>query len=153
MNDYLMGMISLESFIKTRTLGIEYGVEPKTTNNWEKFKVQTKTNGYITVSGYGCDRTIYSTREINILARLWHDTLHLELDVGFDLESEKIVAEKQCQEVYDWLIENDFPDNIAQSAYSIIYHDIVSQAEYYERYARFVPYQKEFVISKFLNEY
>jgi hypothetical protein len=48
--------------------------------------------GLLPVLGTHCECVIYDTPHINMLYRGWHDLTHIEMDRGFDFESEIAVA-------------------------------------------------------------
>ncbi len=151
--DYKMGIMMIINFLEFRTKGVYFETAEKTTNNFEKFKAETKANGYITVSRDGCDHSIYRDARLNIVARLWHDMWHLELDAPFDAAGEELVAEAQCKEMTDWLRAENVTEQSIEAARNILYRDIMAQVEYYEKYNRFVPYQELFIMNDYLNNY
>jgi hypothetical protein len=64
--DLTLGIIEL-------TRDIKFKISDKTTNNYNTFLAEPS----LTISREGCYKTIYGNPYVNILARAWHDTLHL----------------------------------------------------------------------------
>ena len=151
--DYKMGVMMIINFLEFRTKDLYYATAETTTNNFEAFKKETKDDGYITVSRDGCENSIYGEARLNILARLWHDIWHLELNAPFDADGEELVAEAQCQEMTDWLRSENVTERSIEAARNILYRDIMAQVEYYAKYNRFVPHQELFIKNDYLNNY
>lgn len=123
----------------------------KTTNNFEIFKKEFEQNGYMTVYGGACEKSIYESEVTNIFGRVWHDEIHLKHDLDFSLESEKTVAQYQITELELFLANECYSLETILDAKEVLYRDIVGQVEYYYEKGDFVENQKEFVYSRFLS--
>lgn len=150
-NSYKQAIIDLTEFIVTN-YGVEkFKVAETTTNNFLEFKAETEENGgIITVSKEGCETSIYGNVYINLLARLWHDKLHLKHNKDFSVSDEIFVADAQRDEVYRF-VEGLHGKDRAINASVLIWIDIYEQIVYYEKYKKFVDNQEEFVYGKFLE--
>ena len=151
--DFNKGIELIKEFLDDTYRNKNYSIASKTTDNFDKFVAETKANGYITISLEGCENTIYKTEKdsgvvYNILARLWHDTHHLNSHLGFSANDEVEVCNLQIGEFLDWHISKGYGDmygtNI-DNAIKIIKADIVGQLEYYTKFKQFVPNQIKFI--------
>lgn len=148
--EFNKGVELIKEFLDSEYRNQNYSIAPTTTDNFDKFVAETEANGYITISLEGCENTIYKTEQnsgvvYNILARLWHDTHHLNSHLGFGANDEKIVCDLQIQEFLDWCsIDNN--QNDVSNAIKIIKADIVGQLEYYDKFKQFVPNQINFIL-------
>ena len=152
MDDRLENAITLlTEFIVHRTKNIEFKVVETTTNNYEEFKEQSK-NG-LEISSEGCKNSIYGNAYINILARVWHDDVHLLIEKDFSLEDEIEVCEMQIDELLRWYINTGRSDSqLLLDTVLLIEIDIKRQREYYEKHKEFVENQMKFVKHLFKKE-
>ena len=127
-------------------------VDRETTNDFKKFKDEVTKNGFMRITSLGCDNTIYSKGYYNIIARVWHDDLHLKNDLDFSLEDEKKVCYLQIEEISKYLLKEGFNQCTVEDVKEVLYFDIIGQAKEYEKIQKFVENQKEFVFNRFLNE-
>lgn len=142
----------IESFLTDYNSPYKFKLVDQTTNNFETFKNEVKINGYMLVSNEGNEKTIYTKPYYNTIARVWHDTVHLNTDLNFSLEDETIVAYFQIAELEEYGDNNGYNRTTVEDAKELIYHDIIGQANYYKKTNSFVDDQKKFVYSKFLNK-
>lgn len=138
----------LTEFIVHRTQGINFVVANKTTDSFKKFKEESTRDGFITVSLEGCDNSIYGNVYINVLARVWHDEIHLKHNLNFMEFDETIVAKVQQEEVFQF-IKAKYGCTRAYYASKLIWIDIYEQVVYYRNTKEFVENQYEFVFNKF----
>lgn len=150
-DSYKLAIRDLTEFI-TKHYGSEcFKVADITTNNFSEFKAETKENDdIITVSLEGCETSIYGNIYINLLARLWHDKLHLKHNKDFSLYDEIYIADMQRDEVYNY-IKIKYNEDRALNASVLIWVDIYEQIVYYETNKKFVDNQEQFVYDKFLE--
>lgn len=140
----------IEDFLINYRSNYNFILEDHTTNNFNTLKEEVKRDKFIRISEEGNNKSIYNRSYFNTIARLWHDTIHLNNDLDFSLEDEKIVGYIQIMDI------NDHGDKIGsctqtiEDAKEIIYHDIINQVKYYYKNKKFVDNQKKFVYSKFL---
>jgi len=151
LKQYSEGIQALERVILYVTQNVMYGTAEKTTNNFEEFKEETEKNGFITVSKESCKNTIYSSAQMNVLARLFHDKIHLAFDLDFSPRNEEIVAGIQAGIIYTNALQLGYSEEVSTIASRIIYADIVAQAEYYQETGEFVAHQKSFIMNELLN--
>jgi len=151
--DFFRAVNALESFIKHTTEGVAFATAKTTTNNWEKFKAEVERDGFITISTEGCENTIYSSPGMNVYARLWHDITHLRLQADFTVAGEDMVTDAQEHSLKLWMVQQGYDPRVIEHAGNVLHADIMGQADYYQKYNRFVPYQRVFVMNRFLNEY
>lgn len=140
----------LTEYVICVTKDDKFVVADKTTNNYEVFKAETKQNGYITVSSEGCETSIYGNSYINILARVWHDKIHLEFDLDFSEHGETIVANIQQLEVRQF-IGAKYNEDRGYYAGLLIWLDIYEQVIYYKETGKFVENQLEFIKNRFME--
>lgn len=143
------GIKVIKAFLDDVYRNKNFSIAPTTTDNFDKFVAETEANGYITVTLEGCENTIYKTDDCsgvfyNILARVWHDTWHLNSHLNFSASDEKIVCELQIQEFKEWFNKND--NKLLEDCIKIIKADIVGQLEYYDKFKQFVPHQISFIM-------
>lgn len=112
----------LNDFIIERTKGINYVTFIDLEEvDFNTFKEQTKSLGYMLISENFCENTIFGDKYINIAFRVWHDSIHLELNEDFSPMSECRVAFKQAAELpEDWYFERNLilTEVMAQVAYN-----------------------------------
>ena len=141
---------SIENFLTDYRGDYKFKLADKTTDNFLSFKNETLKNGYITISKQGNDKTIYTKSTYNIIARLWHDNLHLQHNLDFSIDDEKIVCYLQIAELETYLVKRGVSPCTIQDATEIIYHDIIGQVDFYANNKKFVDNQMKFVYSRFL---
>lgn len=150
-NSYKLAIRDLTEFIVAHYGSECFKVADTTTNSFSEFKAETKANeGIITVSLEGCETSIYGNIYINLLARLWHDRLHLKHNKDFSLYDEIYIADIQRDEVYNY-IKLRYNEDRALNASVLIWVDIYEQIVYYETNKKFVVNQEQFVYGKFLE--
>lgn len=88
----------------------------------------------IYVSGEHCDRTIWPSREANMLLRAWHDSHHILLGAEFDLTGELRCARYACTQV-----EGSWERRV-------LWADLAGQSLYYDRHGSFPENQADFVV-------
>lgn len=117
-----------------------YCVSESAPNTFEELKEQCTTETISVYSG-GCSKTIYSTPEVNLAFRAWHDYVHLNSNLNFSKESEIEVAKIQCAQCTN---EEDK---------RLLWADIAGQVWYYYKFSTFVFDQKAFVLNfiKYFN--
>lgn len=91
------------------------------------------------VYGGECHNTIWSSPEVNLAFRAWHDEIHVLLDYDFSMRDEMLVARQHIIEVGRWS-RNDRFDNV-------LWCEIAGQRLFYEMYRQYVPNQNAFVCS------
>lgn len=150
-DSYKLAIRDLTEFIVTHYGSECFKVADITTNSFLEFKAETKANnGIITVSLEGCETSIYGNVYINLLARLWHDKLHLKHNKDFSLYDEIYMADIQRDEVYNY-IKLRYNEDRAVNASVLIWVDIYEQIVYYELNKKFVDNQEQFVYDRFLE--
>lgn len=107
-------------------------------NSYEALKKDYAIKGIITVYDGGCDKTIYSTPELNHAFRAWHDYTHLKHDLDFSRRGEFSVCDIQL----DLLRVYNVPDYYL----NIFEADIKGQILYYNKHKKFVDNQIKFVL-------
>ncbi len=80
------------------------------------------------------ERTIWSSPSVNHVFRALHDSHHLELGLGFDLESERVLADH-----FVGLVSDSMDRAIVRS-------EVWGQVEYFDRWGRFPDNQRAFVV-------
>ena len=140
----------IEHTIERKIHGVKYEIKETTTNSWEAFKKEI-SQGNFYVSAENCENTIYSKPEMNIKARVWHDLIHLSEDLSFSLFDEILVCNFQMDDVEEVGKQFNYPEETIVLARSIIYTDIVKQAEYYSSKGKFIAHQKSFVQNHIFN--
>lgn len=145
---YKVAVRDLTEFIVQRTKDSKFVMNETTTNNFLKFKEDSNDNKFITVSLEGCTNTIYGNEYVNVLARVWHDEIHLKYNLDFTEFDEKVVAKVQQEEVFQF-IKNKYSDIRAYYASKLIWLDIYEQVVYYKETGQFVEHQEAFIFNKF----
>lgn len=85
----------------------------------------------------GCDQTIYPRPQDNYLARAWHDSVHIQNNLGFSKADEIKAARIQVEQ-----LRTIKAPTIVINA---IWFDIVGQIEYYYSKKKYVKNQRQFV--------
>jgi len=104
----------------------------------EKFRPELKLAKRIPITPDGNEHTIYSPT-VNLLGRFWHDSVHLQLGLGYSLEDELIVIQAQVRSLNE--------AGLSMLAQEVFYADMYGQACYYNRHHKFVVHQDAFVDS------
>ena len=150
MNDFKQAIADLTVAVKVFTRTERFKVAETTTNSFKEFKKEVARDGCITVSLEGNEGTIYGDSLINVLARVWHDKVHLENNLDFSLDSEIKVAKIQASNVLNYL--TPICGTIrAMNASRLIMLDIVAQGEYYQNTGCFLLNQKAYIKHKWYN--
>lgn len=142
----------LTEFVIHRTSGIAFTMSETTTNSFKEFKDETiRNNNVMNISLEGCTNTIYGNEYINVLARVWHDDIHLKHNLNF-MEHESIVAKVQREEVFQF-IRAKYDHIRAYYVGVLIWLDIQEQVRYYKEKGEFVDNQYEFILTKFKEHF
>lgn len=136
----------------TKHIPITFKIEDTTTNSHTEMVEDYNKTKVLTVSRDGCDTSIYGNAYINILARVWHDHIHLTRHKSFNTEDELFVAKLQRGKVYNTLAQAGISADRCEAAARLIFIDIYDQVKYYEEHKQFVPDQKKFVSDIFLKQ-
>jgi len=102
----------------------------------ERFRPELALARRIPITPDGNEHTIYSPT-VNMLGRFWHDSVHLQLGLGYNLEDELIVIQAQVRSLNE--------AGLSLLAQEIFYADMYGQACYYDRHHNFVVNQDAFV--------
>lgn len=145
---YEVAVRDLTEFIVAKTKDSKFIMNETTTNNFDKFKEEYNEDGFITVSLEGCNNTIYGNAYVNVLARVWHDEIHLRHNLDFTGQDEIVVAKVQQDEVFQF-IKKKYSNTRAYYASKLIWIDIYEQVIYYKETKQFVEHQETFVLNKF----
>lgn len=140
----------IELFLMGYKSKYTYEVVESTTNSFKAFKEEIANEGIMYVSNEGCENTIYSSPAYNILARVWHDNVHLKHDYDFGEVGEVKTCQVQLAELRIALDKLGVSPVIVEDALEVIYHDIIGQVEYYATNKSFVANQRDFVFERFL---
>ena len=150
--DYNNAIMYLESFILQRVVNLNYKViKGKKFDKFTLFKQTYEEKGYFEIPMEGNDFTIFTSPEMNVKSRVWHDDVHIKLNKGFTLENETNVAEEQCREVKEYF-KDKLDYHILSAMQRIIMAEVVSQLNYYERFGRYIPHQRSFVQNELFNK-
>ena len=142
-----LAVSGITKFLAGRRNTRPFEIKESTTNSFKAFKLEVEANkGKMFVSSEGCENTIYGNSYLNILARAWHDEVHLALNLGFSLEEEFVVADRQAREVFS----STEDEQLAEDMSKLIELDIKAQGVYYDKYKEFVPHQYNFVKRLFI---
>lgn len=141
----------IELFLEGYKSAYKYELAYRTTNNFDTFKKEIAETGVMLVSNEGNSNTIYTHPTYNILARVWHDNVHLKHDLDFSLESEVRTCQHQLEELRIALNNMGVSPIIINDAMELIYHDIIGQATHYADTREFVIEQKLFVFNRFIG--
>jgi hypothetical protein len=113
-----------------------YGT-PDAPNTWEALQKYRDVFPLPVYDG-GSETSIFSSKEVNIAARAWHDQTHLVYNLSFSVEDEIQVARIQCNN----LMTAGFKRYI-----NLIWCDVVGQVLFYDKYKMYVRDQNAFVCS------
>ena len=141
----------IQAFLNQYEGNYKFKLVDKTTNNFNTFKNETLKNGYMLVSNQGNDKTIYDHAKYNVIARVWHDNIHLKHNLDFSVHDEKIVGFLQMEEIETFLDKRGVCTCDILDVKEILYHDVIGQVSYYETKKQFVNNQRKFVFARFLN--
>jgi len=142
----------IQDFLTQYKLTYKFIVKDQTTNNYKKFKKETLETGIMLVSSEGCENTIYTDKKFNIIARVWHDHVHLKHDLDFSYKCEITTAQHQIDEIVRYMDARGTDCVMQNDVKELIYHDIITQAKYYKNTGEFVNNQYKFVYSHFLGK-
>lgn len=98
----------------------------------DTFETLNRNVGKLVVWCGGSDNTIYGDARVNWAFRAWHDSLHLKMQAGFDLEGETRVAYEQAR-----IIGGKYAE--------ILLAEIIGQAEYFKKFGQFPENQVQFI--------
>lgn len=126
----------LNEWIVNRTKDIKFVAGNFEEVDFETFKNESIANGFMKISNTNCEGTIFGDANINVLFRVWHDAIHIELNEDFDYMSEARVCFKQIAELpEDWHFEKQ-----------LLQIEIIGQASYHAKTGNFVDDQRAFTI-------
>lgn len=126
----------LNAWISQRVVGIKFEVDDFPEMTFEEFKADFEKTGVMKISSENCEGTIFGDAYTNILFRVWHDSLHLQLNEDFSYMAEARVAFAQAAELpADWWEERH-----------LIMIEVIAQAAYHEKTNNFVTDQRDFII-------
>ena len=126
--------IALAKLVSHGYYGIDCSIDAP--NTFDALCVAYANKGKLfPVYSEGNDQTIYSTPVVNMLARAWHDLIHIELNAEFTLAGESLVADQQSN--------NDIFTTLEKE---ILLHEVVSQVKYNIKNGFFPVNQKQFVL-------
>lgn len=145
------GIQAIEYFLKNYKSAYNYQIKDKTTNNFKKMQQEVEENNILFVSSEGCENSIYSDKEFNILFRVWHDNIHLQYNLDFSRDQELKVCYLQIEEIDKFLTSEAYSPLLIEDVKEILYHDIAGQVEYYYTNNSFVDDQKLFTYDRFLK--
>lgn len=127
---------------------VKFKIHKETTNSFEVMKNDYEKTKILKVSSSGSENSIYKNKYINILARVFHDKIHLEHNLNFSKEDEISVARIQFSIVKNFLLKYTTYEN-ATNAAMLLFIDIKDQVDYYYKYNKFVKNQYKFVKKRF----
>lgn len=133
----------------TQRDNIKYTLKPNTTNNYDFMVANYHKSGILEVSIEGCDTSIYRSPAVNLLARVFHDRVHIQKSLDFSEEHELTIARIQRGEIFNQCKLAGLSNLRASRAAILLYLDIAEQVKYYYKYNRFVENQYEFVMERF----
>lgn len=133
----------------TQRDSIEYTIKPSTTNNYDLMVENYNKSKVLEVSIEGCDTSIYRSPAVNILARVFHDRIHIQKSLDFSEEHELTIAKIQRGEIFNQCKLMGLSNLRASRAAILLYLDIAEQVKYYYRHNKFVGNQYEFVMERF----
>lgn len=141
--EYKAAVREVEFLVKMQARTMQgFGWSYYTTDNapetFKELKDQAK-NMVIPIADYGSNTSIYGSTATNTLFRFWHDVLHLENNLGFNLKDETTVA--------DLHLEAGKAFNLSPLALLILEADTKGQVQYYFKHKEFVSNQEAFVQS------
>lgn len=102
-------------------------------NAWKDLQ-KFKNAAILPVYAGSCDNTIYGDAAINVAFRAWHDWIHLQYGLSFTPDNEQQVAAIHALHCDN---ENDA---------IVIYADVMSQVEHYQRTGEYSDHQIHTVI-------
>lgn len=133
----------------TQRDNIEYTLKPHTTNNYSLMVANYHNTGILEVSIEGCDTSIYRSPAVNLLARVFHDRVHIQKSLDFSEEHELRIAKFQRGEIFNQCKLMGLSNIRASRAAILLYLDIADQVSYFYKYNKFVEDQYTFVIERF----
>lgn len=133
----------------TQRDNIEYTLKPHTTNNYSLMVANYHNTGILEVSIEGCDTSIYRSPAVNLLARVFHDRVHIQKSLDFSEEHELRIAKVQRGEIFNQCKLMGLSNIRASRAAILLYLDIADQVSYFYKYNKFVEDQYTFVMERF----
>lgn len=133
----------------TQRDNIEYTLKPHTTNNYALMVANYHNTGILEVSIEGCDTSIYRSPAVNLLARVFHDRVHIQKSLDFSEEHELRIAKIQRGEIFNQCKLMGLSNIRASRAAILLYLDIADQVSYFYKYNKFVEDQYTFVMERF----
>lgn len=133
----------------TQRDNIKYTLKPHTTNNFDLMIANYNKSGILEVSIEGCDTSIYKSPAVNLLARVFHDRVHIQKSLDFSEEHELKIAKIQRGEIFNQCKLSGLSNLRASRAAILLYIDIADQVKYFYKYNKFVEDQYTFVIERF----
>ncbi|NOQ31145.1 MAG: hypothetical protein GQ570_08495 [Helicobacteraceae bacterium] len=135
---------NLTKVVRIMAKDIKYSTSEKTTDN---FKLFMETGYPFVVSEEGCNRTIFRNKEINIMARAWHDSYHYNCKLDFSKESEIKVCNYQIEDIKKVMTKHT--DKEIEDVIKLIKIEVIGQYEYYEEFNSYLNNQMEFTRKEF----
>ena len=135
-------MKALDEAFERATLEIAHSLWPKGWRVWPaEFKsvgeltAYYNANGRIAVSSLHCDKTVFSTPEVNHAFRAWHDWHHIRLNAGFDRDGEMAVHAAMRFDLTKWALKGGaFSVWEMPVPYALLQCENIGQLDYWERF-------------------
>lgn len=106
-----------------------------------------RANGYFLIYSGSSDKTIFSSDEMNIKFRAYHDAGHYYHNLSFKFENEKKLGVIQANELRWYALTMGYDLSIVNRIREIVLAEINGQIEYYEQNGKYLEDQKSYIIN------
>lgn len=110
---------------------------------WDNCK---RIGGPVIVSDLHCDRTVFSSPDVNMAFRAWHDYRHITEGAEFDDAGEYAVHNAMCRDSALWRVERGIDLMGMRRAYALLEAENLGQLAYWRAYGAPPAGQRTFAL-------
>jgi hypothetical protein len=110
---------------------------------WDNCK---RIGGPVIVSDLHCERTVFSSPDVNMAFRAWHDYRHITTSAEFDHEGEYLVHEAMMLDLYHWFGGKPAPVGAYSRTMALLDCENIGQLEYWKVYGSPPDDQRTFAL-------
>ena len=146
LNQYNEALKALEHVITVQAKKVPYKTSLDAPSTYKAMKEFYLANGYFLIYSGASESTIFSSPEVNVMFRAWHDAGHFLHGLSFKFDDEKRLGVIQAREAYWTALTLGYDLSIARRVKSIVRAEIVGQIEYFEHHKDYVKDQKAYTL-------
>lgn len=143
---------ALERVLRRATYGWQIKAVDNAPDTYKDLlETYTESGGVLLISARDHENVIWSSEEMNILFRAYHDMGHIKHELDFSFDNERIIGRIQAVELMRLALDYGYSRQTALHIHDIVVTEICEQINYYSQHKCYVPNQKEFAINKLVK--